>query len=242
MDYQAEIVARASWITELLRTSGCQGIVLGLSGGKDSSVVATLCKRATDNVLGVIMPCSSLASDSNDALRLAAAIGLETISIDLSAVMNLHLSAISEACGEVTALAASNMKPRLRMTTLYTIAQNRRALVAGTSNRSERCMGYFTKWGDGASDFNPIADLTVSEVLRLGEALGVEHDLLYKTPSAGLFVGQTDEAEMGVSYKAIDSYLLQGADTITNEERAIIERASRISEHKRRPIPTYREI
>ncbi|MCL2549215.1 MAG: NAD(+) synthase [Symbiobacteriaceae bacterium] len=242
MDYQQEVEARAAWIAELLHSSGCQGIVLGISGGKDSSIVAALCRRATPKVLGAILPCGSLAKDGSDARHLAEIFAIETTEIDLGPVYLQHLQAIQTACGELTPLAAANLKPRLRMTTLYALAHARGYLVAGTSNRSERVMGYFTKWGDGVSDFNPIADLTVREVLLLGEALGIPDDLLYKPPSAGLWEGQTDEAELGISYAAIDRYLLEGAETVTSAERELIERARRSSEHKRNPIRTFREV
>ena len=123
------------------------------------------------------------------------------------------------------------------MTTLYTIAAAEGRLVAGTGNRSEAYMGYFTKWGDGACDFNPIADLTATEVLDFLRWLGAPRSIIEKAPSAGLFDGQTDEKEMGVTYRAIDEYLTEGI--ATDEDLAIIERYHSRSEHKRRPIPVY---
>ena len=110
--------------------------------------------------------------------------------------------------------------------------------MAGTGNRSEAYMGYYTKWGDGACDFNPIADLTASEVLAFLRYLGAPESIVSKAPSAGLFDGQTDEDEMGVSYRAIDGWLLEGR--AEENDLAVIERYHRSSEHKRRPIPTYR--
>ena len=138
----------------------------------------------------------------------------------------------------MTDLAISNIAPRLRMTTLYAVAAAEGLLVAGTGNRSEGYMGYYTKWGDGAHDFNPISDLTATEVIAILKFLGAPPSIVEKAPSAGLFDGQTDEQEMGVTYEAIDRYLTEG--TATEKDRAIIERFHSRSEHKRRPIPTYK--
>ena len=151
-----------------------------------------------------------------------------------------RLEAMVEELSKVSSLnsgALTNIAPRLRMTTLYAIAAAENRLVAGTGNRSERHMGYFTKWGDGASDFNPISDLTATEVFEFLEYLNAPRCIIDKAPSAGLFDGQTDEAEMGVSYKAIDGFLLYG--TVNECDKAIIDRYHSRSEHKRRPISTF---
>ena len=123
------------------------------------------------------------------------------------------------------------------MVTLYLIAQSKNMLVVGTGNRSESHMGYFTKWGDGAHDFNPIADLTVTEIYEFLRYLKAPEAIITKAPSAGLFEGQTDESEMGITYAEIDSYLLQGE--ASEENKKIIEKYHARSEHKRRPIATY---
>ena len=123
------------------------------------------------------------------------------------------------------------------MTTLYTIAGSEGRLVAGTGNRSEAFMGYFTKWGDGAYDFNPIADLTVTEIYEFLDYLNAPESIRTKAPSAGLYEGQTDEKEMGVTYAAIDRYILTGE--ATREDKAILDRFHNGSEHKRRPAATY---
>ena len=136
-------------------------------------------------------------------------------------------------------MAVTNIAPRLRMTTLYTIAASENRLVAGTGNRSEIYMGYFTKWGDGASDFNPIADLCAGEIFEFLRYLNAPLSIVSKAPSAGLYEGQTDEQEMGVSYAAIDSYINGGE--IAEKDRAVIDRYHSRSEHKRKPISTYAE-
>ena len=142
-----------------------------------------------------------------------------------------------EGVSTLNDMALTNIAPRLRMTTLYTIAAAENRLVAGTGNRSEIYMGYFTKWGDGASDFNPIADLCATEVLAFLRFLNAPASIVEKAPSAGLFDGQTDEDEMGVSYAAIDGYLLRGE--VNEHDKAVIDRYHSRSEHKRRPISTF---
>ena len=239
-NWQQEFEGRVAWIRGLVESSGVKGIIFGNSGGKDSALVGILCKAACDNTVGVIMPCASrrnYGQDADDGRALAEQFGIETRTVDLTAVREAELFALSTAT-EPSDLAISNIAPRLRMTTLYTIAQSEGRLVAGTGNRSEAYMGYFTKWGDGACDFNPISDLTATEVFAFLRWLEAPSGIIEKAPSAGLFDGQTDEAEMGVSYRAIDQYLSEG--TGSKADLDIIGRFHARSEHKRRPIPTYR--
>jgi NAD+ synthase len=238
-DYEKELRERVAYIQELLKSSGSKGIVFGNSGGKDSALVGILCKKATEQVLAVCMPCQSkrnFGEDLDDAVALAAQFGIENIVVDLTAVKAAMLETIEETI-TVTDAASSNIAPRLRMTTLYTIGQSLGYLVAGTGNKSEYYMGYFTKWGDGASDFNPIADLTASEVFEFLAFLNGPESILHKAPSAGLFEGQTDEDEMGISYAAIDHFLYTGE--ATDEQKAILDRFHSRSEHKRRPVKTF---
>ena len=232
-DYALETEKRVAFIRERLADSGCKGIVFGNSGGKDSALVGILCKKACGNTVGVLMPCATKQNygrDTDDALMLAAQFDIESRTVDLTAVREAHVAALGKAV-ELTDAAVSNIAPRLRMTTLYAIAHAENRLVAGTGNKSEIYMGYFTKWGDGSADFNPIADLTVTEIFEFLDYLEAPVSIRSKAPSAGLFEGQTDEAEMGVSYAAIDRYLAGGQ--VTEAERAVIERFHRISEHKR---------
>jgi NAD+ synthase len=155
---------------------------------------------------------------------------------DAFAAKNELVRAVSAvaACSEA---ALANMAPRLRMIALYAVAASENRLVAGTGNRSERYMGYFTKWGDGACDFNPIADLTVTEVYEFLRYFEAPESILAKAPSAGLFDGQTDEAEMGVTYRSLDEFLLAGA--VNEQDRAIIERFHKASGHKRKMPPVF---
>ena len=238
-DWKAEYEGRVAFIRHLVESSGAKGIVFGNSGGKDSALVGILCKAACDNTVGVIMPCASKRNfglDADDGRELAEQYGIETRLVDLTPVREQEMAVLSTIT-ELNDMAVTNIAPRLRMTTLYAIAAAEGLLVAGTGNRSEAYMGYFTKWGDGAHDFNPISDLTATEVFAFLEYLGAPRSIIDKAPSAGLFDGQTDETEMGVTYKAIDDYLLNG--TVTETDKAVIERYHSRSEHKRRPIPTY---
>ena len=172
-----------------------------------------------------------------DAKAVAEKFGIENRIVDLTPVRDAEVRELEK----VTVLnsdAFVNIAPRLRMTTLYAVAASEGRLVAGTGNRSELHMGYFTKWGDGGCDFNPISDLTATEVLEFLEYLEAPRCVIDKAPSAGLYEGQTDEQDMGVTYKAIDRYLLTGE--VSAEDKLIIDRYHSRSEHKRRPINTYK--
>ena len=238
-DYQKEFENRVAFIRQMLAESHASGIVFGNSGGKDSALVGILCKAACDNTVGIIMPCASARNfgmDADDGNALAEQFHIETRTVDLTAVREAELSALSVAT-QINQAALVNIAPRLRMTTLYAIAASENRLVAGTGNRSEAYLGYFTKWGDGAHDFNPISDLTVTEIFAFLEYLKAPRCIIDKAPSAGLFDGQTDEAEMGVTYQAVDRFLETGeADA---QDLAVIRRFHLRSEHKRSPIATY---
>ena len=241
-DYNEEFVQRVGFIRGLLESSGAEGIVFGNSGGKDSALVGILCKFACENTVGVMMPCASkvnFGSDMDDAKELAEHFGIETRVVDLTDVRQAEIDRLS-AVTQLTNAAVSNIAPRLRMTTLYTIAQSEFRLVAGTGNRSEIYMGYYTKWGDGACDFNPISDLTATEVREFLCWLTAPASIINKAPSAGLFDGQTDEGEMGVSYAAIDRYILTGQ--AEDKDKKIIDRYHKRSEHKRSGINHYKKI
>ncbi len=240
-DYKFELERRIAFIKDLLKQSHATGIIFGNSGGKDSALVGILCKMACEDTVGVIMPCQSkrnYGEDRDDGLDVAKQFNIETRTVDVSELKAKYLEILSQ----VTTLnkqADSNIAPRLRMITLYAIGAAENRLVAGTGNRSERYMGYFTKWGDGGCDFNPIADLTVTEVYEFLTYLNAPENIIKKAPSAGLFEGQTDEQEMGITYKKIDEFLLNG--TAQPEDLKIIERYHSVSEHKRKMPATLEE-
>lgn len=238
-DYEKEFTDRVAFIRQLLAESGAAGIVYGNSGGKDSALVGILCKAACENTVGLLLPCTSkrnYAEDRADAETVAAQYRIETRTVDLTPVKAAALAAL-DGVTTPNAPALANLAPRLRMLTLYAVAASENRLVAGTGNRSEAYMGYFTKWGDGAYDFNPIADLTVTEIYEFLTWLHAPENIIRKAPSAGLFEGQTDEQEMGVTYAAIDKYILTGE--ASEHDKAIIDRYHSRSEHKRRPAATY---
>lgn len=238
-DYKQEFESRVNFIRELLAASGAKGIVFGNSGGKDCALVGILCKAACENTLGLILPCSSRRNyelDANDGRALADKFHIETRLLDVSPVKEALLAQLAGVT-EVSHMADVNIAPRLRMTALYAIAASENRLVAGTGNRSEAYVGYYTKWGDGAHDFNPISDLTVREVYEFLRYLGAPACIIEKAPSAGLFDGQTDEQEMGFKYADLDEFLLTGS---TNDKALdIIRRMHQGSAHKRAPIKTY---
>lgn len=238
-DYALELKNRISFIQNALKNSEASGIIYGNSGGKDSALVGILCKKACENVLGVIMPCESkrnFGEDMEDGLKVAEQFDIEYITVDLSDAKKAIISQI-ENVSEISSTAKANIAPRLRMTTLYSIGQSKNYLVAGTGNKSEGYMGYFTKWGDGAYDLNPISDLTVTDIYEFLEFLNAPENIIKKAPSAGLFEGQTDESEMGVTYKEIDEYMATGEGK--PESIAKIEAAHKRSEHKRSMPLTY---
>ena len=238
-NYQDEFAARVAFIRELVDQSGARGIVYGNSGGKDSALVGILCKAACPDTLGLLLPCSSRRNyeeDVRDGLEVARQFDIKTRTIDLTPVKEAELRQL-ETGVQVTPAAAANIAPRLRMTTLYAVAASENRLVAGTGNRSEAYVGYFTKWGDGAHDFNPIADLTVTEVYAFLRYLNAPACILEKAPSAGLFDGQTDEQEMGLTYAALDSYLLEGETDPDSLEK--LTRLHEKSAHKRAGITVF---
>lgn len=241
-DYQKELEARVAYIQNLIKESHASGIVFGNSGGKDCALVGILCKKACDNTVCIQLPCHSkqnFGSDMDDALAVAKKFNIAHRTFDLTPVREAMLNMMGDEV-ELNSNALVNLPPRLRMTTLYTVAAAENRLVAGTGNRSERYMGYFTKHGDGACDFNPISDLTVGEVYEFLRFLDAPASVIEKAPSAGLYEGQTDEKDMGVTYKEIDEYILNG--TGKPESIEIINRYHSRSEHKRRPTNMFFEV
>ena len=238
-DYQKEFEQRVAFIRRVLDESGAEGIVFGNSGGKDSALVGILCKSACPNTVGIIMPCASKRNyelDADDGMAVAQQYDIETRTVDLSPVREALIPQLS-AVTQLNAAALTNLAPRLRMITVYAVAASENRLVAGTGNRSEAYVGYFTKWGDGAHDFNPISDLTVTEIYDFLRYLNAPACIIEKAPSAGLFDGQTDEEEMGFTYAALDAYLMGGKIPETAREK--IDAMHRRSEHKRSGIKKY---
>lgn len=231
----------ANWIKKHLEKAGRKGIVFGLSGGLDSAVLAHLAKMAVgDNVLGLILPCKSATEDVELAIKAAEKAGIETKEVSLDRAFDEFFV----MCPGADAPARGNLKPRLRMTALYYFANMLNYLVAGSGNKSELAIGYFTKYGDGAVDILPLGNLLKTEVRELARELGVPEEIIKRPPSAGLWKGQTDEGEIGLTYEQLDRAILaieknetQGMDKKTLEK---VKKMIKNSEHKRSEIPIFR--
>lgn len=223
-----------AWLRDRVTESGQKGIVLGLSGGIDSACVGALARKAMgDRSLGLIMPCHSNPDDERDALVVARHFGLTTEKVDLTPVYEMLLSTFPPGQD----IARANLKPRLRMMTLYYFANNLNYLVSGTGNKSELTVGYFTKYGDGGVDVLPLGGLLKVQVRELARELGMPNEIIDRVPSAGLWEGQTDEGEMGITYEQLDRTIecAEGGDlSVCNPEvLKTVRRLYQASEHKR---------
>ena len=201
LDYNKVEGFLVKWLKEKIEAAGAKGAIFGLSGGIDSAVTSVLCQKAFgDNILGVIMPCHSNETDKADAKLLAERFNIKYIIRDLGSVFDEFLMEVEGSIEKVPgSLALANVKPRLRMTTLYYYAAKNNYLVVGTDNWSELKVGYFTKYGDGGIDIGPLGRLVKTEVRELASHLGIPEKIINKAPSAGLWQDQTDEQEMGIS-------------------------------------------
>ena len=241
---------------ERVAAAGAQGLVVGLSGGIDSAVVARLAQLAAPGeALGVLMPCHSDPQDERDAGLVAKHFSLPTIRIELSQPHDSLVTTVKAALESVlhsihkarphddprARVPLANIKPRLRMASLYFVANSLNYLVAGTGNRSELAIGYFTKYGDGGVDLLPLGRLAKSEVRTMARELGVPTAIIDRTPTAGLWFGQTDEAEMGFTYADLEQYLSGGPQAVSPALAMKVERLARASEHKRQlpPMPEF---
>jgi NAD+ synthase len=238
MDTESLTQKLVSWIKEKVLDTGCQGVVLGLSGGLDSSVLAVLCQRAfPQKTLGVIMPCQSQRQDKVHAEEVASQFSIPTTVIVLDETYDTLLQTLPDykADPALRQLAQANLKVRLRMLTLYYIANQLKYMVVGSSNRSEVTIGYFAKYGDGGVDIMPLGNLVKRQVRELARFLKIPSSIIEKPPSAGLWEGQTDEDEMGLSYEALDRYILTGDAPVELKSR--IEAMIAASNHKRQMPP-----
>ena len=240
-----------------LSASGARGFVVGLSGGLDSAVVARLAQLAAPGaVVGLLLPCHSESKDEEDALAVAKKFSLPTARIDLARAHDALVAGGEAAMAALrpqlrnaaappptddprARVPSANIKPRLRMAALYFIANSMQYLVAGTGNRSELAIGYFTKHGDGGVDLLPLGNLVKSEVRALARELQIPPAIIDRTPSAGLWPGQTDEQEIGFSYADLERYLDEGPQGVSPALAMRIERLTRSTEHKRQlpPMP-----
>lgn len=223
------------WIKRIKKETRCNGFAVGISGGKDSSVTAALLVESVgrNNVLGVLMP-NGIQPDIEYSKDLCEYLQIPNITVNIEEAYKGILKAFGTPLNEASKI---NMAPRLRMTALYAAAQNRGYLVCGTGNLSEKYIGYFTKWGDGAFDLNVIGNLTTEEVIALGDALGLPEKFTRKTPSDGLS-GKTDEEKIGFSYKILNEYIKTG---VCQDEqiKAKIDAMHAAGRHKIIPPPVF---
>lgn len=237
-----ELAERISeWIRQKVKEAGAEGLVVGISGGVDSSVVASLAKKAVgEKVLGVIIPCHSEPLDERYAWLVAEKLKIKTEHVVLDSLYDRFLELLPPG----KKLALANLKARLRMATLYCFANNLNYLVAGTGNKSEVSVGYFTKYGDGGCDILPVGDLLKTEVRKLARVLDVPEEIINRVPSAGLWGGQTDEEEMGLRYEDLDEILsaIEAGKTslAPKEVVARVKRLIEASQHKRSPVPVWK--
>ena len=246
-----ETVSKAiiDFIDEYTEKAGRRKVVIGLSGGVDSSLVAKLATLAlgSENVYTVFLPdVSTPLEEFEDSRMIAKTLEVDYKAIDLSPMIH----SITNVCGEMDEVVLGNIKARLRMIFLYQMANSMNALVCGTSNKTEILLGYYTKYGDGGSDFMPIGDLYKTQVYKLAKYLEIPEKIIQKPPTAGLWKGQTDENELGMPYEKIDSILywierkagIEAISEKTGIEKKEVERIYEMvekTEHKRRfpPIP-----
>lgn len=223
-----------NWLEEYKIKTNCKGVVLGVSGGKDSTIVAMLAKKIwKDNVCGVLMP-NGEQKDISDSIAICQTLGLNYITVNIGSAFNELKKEVEKNNILISEKSQTNIPPRLRMTTLYGVAQTLDYRVIGTGNLSESYIGWTTKWGDSAFDFNPIGHLTCTEVILLGLKLakefGLEEKFIVKSPSDGL-TGKSDEDNFGFTYKELDNYILNGE--CSEETLSKIQKLHNQSQHKR---------
>ncbi len=209
------------WIQNYHTKSNTKGFVLGISGGKDSATVASLLVKAVgkEKVFGVLMP-NGEQSDINDSINVCETLGINYSTVNINNSYNAVLDMIPSSENKETKI---NILPRLRMITLYSIASEKGYLVAGTGNLSERYVGYFTKWGDGACDINPIGEFTTKQVVEIGEYLGAYEGAIHKKPSDGIS-GSTDEEKLGFLYSEVNEFIENGSISNKETQEKIIAR------------------
>lgn len=228
------------WIKDWFEENGkdCNAVI-GISGGKDSSVVAALCVEALgkDRVIGVLMPNSYVwkkATDIKEAESLVSHLNIRFFNANIYDIVNSFYRTIPF---RLSTQSAINLSPRIRMTMLYAISQSVNGRVACTDNASEAFVGYSTRWGDNVGDFSPLLNLTSDEVVAIGDALGLPYELTHKTPSDGL-CGKTDEDNFGFTYEVLNKYIRTGVCE-DEEVKAKIDALHNKNLFKLRPIPSY---
>jgi NAD+ synthase len=244
--YEKVVEKIITWLQEEVREADARGVVFGMSGGIDSSVIAVLCKRAFPrSILGILMPSvSTLEEDMNHARTVAKKFNIPIKEVNLSSIFKKifeefeNVKIKNDDNNLKGNVAIANIQPRLRMLTLYYFANKLNYLVVGSGNKSELKIGYFTKYGDGAADLLPLGDLLKTQVRELAHHFSIPNEIIEKTPSAGLWKGQSDEEEIGLTYEELDDALarIERGD-FKNADLKLIRKVQNMiknSEHKRR--------
>lgn len=245
----AELIKISDWMDEYSEKAGTDGFVIGLSGGIDSSVMACLSVESAgnENVIGVSIPIQTRKDMMTDAEKLASNLGIRLITINLEKTYIDTIEAMAQAGVTITDIIQANVKARLRMTALYGVANSVNYLVAGTGNLSELMVGYCTKYGDGGVDIEPLGNYYKGEVYKLAELMPeIPNNVKTKAPSADLWVGQTDEEELGMTYpeldevlKALTSRSSSKLDKIPIDRITKVEKMIQAAHHKNNPPPKY---
>ena len=224
-----------NWFEE--NGKGCNAVI-GISGGKDSSVVAALCVKALgkDRVIGVLMP-NGQQPDIDCSHDLVSYLGIPYYVCNIEKAVDGVLESLTESGVEISRQTKVNLPPRIRMSTLYALSQSKNGRVANTCNLSEDWVGYSTRYGDAAGDFAPLGQLTVQEVKAIGHYLGLPKHLVEKVPSDGL-TSRTDEDNLGFTYACLDEYIRTG-NCPDEESKAKIDRLHTMNEFKLKPIPAF---
>ena len=227
------------WIRDFFKNNGpdCNAVI-GISGGKDSSVAAALCVEALgkDRVIGVLMPKGEQA-DIDCSLKLVNHLGIKYFTVNIGETVEALKSALPKNI-EITAQTVTNIPPRVRMTVLYAISQSNNGRVVNTCNLSEDWVGYSTRYGDSVGDFSPLSNLTVAEVKEIGHILGLPQDLVEKVPIDGL-CGKTDEENLGFTYAVLDKYIRTGVCE-DPEIKELIDRKHKANLFKLQLMPTFK--
>jgi len=246
LNYEKLVTAIQYWIKDYFELANADGLIIGISGGIDSSVTAALCVNAIgkNKVYGLSLPCESISEDIEDAKLIAKQLGFNFKVIDLTAIYRKYLNDLTPFISPIKK-ATANLKSRMRMITLYYFGQSLgNSLIVGTGNRAEIAIGYFTKYGDGGTDIEPIGRLFKQEVREIAKLLKIPDKIINKPPSPGLWLGQTDEGEIGLSYNIIDEILYRIDNDLDFEglEKKNIEKVKalmRNAEHKLKMPPMF---